>query len=187
MHITDDSKVPTTLLYSNIYQDPNWGHEAPVEEDPIRWFKLLLLKDEDIPEDVRNSEYLHEARVKLKAEGLQPIDAVTDYLSMLWKHAMASIKRARGSAVDGTPFKVVITVPAIWKPYAKEKMKKAAKNAGILDYRIAGETTLNFVDEPEAAALSSLKECAGDIRVSTTVEFYPLANGSLERRCVRHM
>jgi hypothetical protein len=69
------------------------------------------------------------------------------------------MKRARGAgAVDGLPFKVALTVPAIWKPYAHEKMREAARAAGILSSRVCGQTTLKLVSEPEAAALATLNE-----------------------------
>lgn len=35
-------------------------------------------------------------------------------------------------------------------------MKEAAEKAGILDYRSAGETTLTFAPEPEAAGFAAL-------------------------------
>ena len=53
---------------------------------------------------------------------------------------------------------IVITVPAIWKGYARQAMREAAKKAGILNLRMAGATTLTFAPEPEAAALSTLLE-----------------------------
>ena len=60
--------------------------------------------------------------------------------------------------VDGFTFHVVITVPAIWKGYARQDMEAAARQAGILDHRLAGPTTLGFSPEPEAAALATMCE-----------------------------
>ncbi|PVH96466.1 hypothetical protein DM02DRAFT_731204 [Periconia macrospinosa] len=85
--------------------------------------------------------------------------AVADYLRLLWNHALTNINKDFGQvAVDGTPFRVVLTVPAVWKTKAKDRMAKAVKRAGILDVRLAGETTLNFVSEPEAAALATFQD-----------------------------
>lgn len=58
--------------------------------------------------------------------------------------------------VDALVFRVVITVPAIWKGYARQAMHKAADQAGILKKRAAGPTELVFSNEPEAAAMSTL-------------------------------
>jgi hypothetical protein len=137
----------------------HWGHAITEDEDAIRWFKLLLLKDEDLQDDIRDSSFLNKAKTKLLELGITPEQAVADYLSLLWDHTMSSMKRARGAgAVDGLPLKVVLTVPAIWKPYAHEKMRNAARAAGILNPRPCGETTLKLVSEPEAAALATLNE-----------------------------
>lgn len=62
------------------------------------------------------------------------------------------------SALDGMQLHVVLTVPAIWKDYARESMARAAYAAGIVENRPAGQTTLSFAPEPEAAALSTLSE-----------------------------
>ncbi|KAJ4329089.1 hypothetical protein N0V84_000448 [Fusarium piperis] len=68
-----------------------------------------------------------------------------------------AIARDRGeSVIEAYQFHVAITVPAIWKDYARQDLEKAVKNAGILDRRTAGKTILTFAPEPEAAALSTL-------------------------------
>jgi molecular chaperone DnaK (HSP70) len=86
------------------------------------------------------------------------IQVISDYLRMIWKHTLQTIMRDRGSAVEALQFHVVITVPAIWKDYTRPYMTEAAKKAGILNFRTAGETRFTFAPEPEAAALSSLSE-----------------------------
>jgi molecular chaperone DnaK (HSP70) len=156
-HIRDDAKAPSALYYGA--GETHWGHAIKEDEEPTRWFKLLLLKEEDLGEDVKASPFLLQARTKLSEQGITPERAVADYLARLWQHTLASMKRSRGAlAVDGLPFKVVLTVPAIWKPYAHEKMRAAAQAAGILDRRSAGDTTFKLVSEPEAAALATLNE-----------------------------
>ena len=51
--------------------------------------------------------------------------------------------------------------------YAQARMREAVTLAGILDERDAGETVLNFINEPEAAALATLEDMASrpDIKV----------------------
>lgn len=87
------------------------------------------------------------------------IDLISDYLQKLWMHVLSEIKKARGDTViDAFRFHVVITLPALWKGYLRRGMQEAAEKAGILDARDAGETTLSFAPEPEAAALFTLCE-----------------------------
>jgi molecular chaperone DnaK (HSP70) len=136
-----------------------WGYGIPGGADTVRGFKLLLLKDEDLTEDVKASEFFLRARRMMKDTGKTAVGLIADYLTVLWRHTLETINKAVGDfVVDGLQFHVVITVPAIWKPYARQAMKDAAKSAGILKKRKAGETTLSFVPEPEAAALSTLCE-----------------------------
>jgi molecular chaperone DnaK (HSP70) len=87
------------------------------------------------------------------------VEVVADYLRLLWKHVIKTIERERGSAsASRLPFRVVLTVPAIWPHNAQQRMREAASKAGILAPRTCGETTLRLVPEPEAAALASLSE-----------------------------
>jgi len=57
-------------------------------------------------------------------------------------------------AIDNSPFKVVLTVPAIWDHAAQDLTRRAAKKAGILVPRLGKNTTLEMISEPEAAALA---------------------------------
>ncbi|KAK0641359.1 hypothetical protein B0T16DRAFT_213993 [Cercophora newfieldiana] len=153
----EEGKAPTELFY----EDGNvmWGYEVPPDGDAVRWFKLLLLKEEDLKGDLRTSEILGRGRRMLRDHNRTAVDLVADYLRLLWKHVVKSIHKARGElVVDAMTFHVVITVPAIWKDYARERMRQAAKKAGILSPRVAGQTTLSFAPEPEAAALATLCE-----------------------------
>ena len=120
---------------------------------PIKWFKLLLLKDEDIIQDgVRDSEPLKDARRQLAEHGLTATKAVALYLEKLWLHTYAQLSSRLD--VDNLPLRVAITVPAIWPPYAEQAMRDAARIAGITAERDIGTTTLDLVQEPEAAGLS---------------------------------
>ncbi len=152
----DEVQIPTQVDLDT----GKWGYLVPNDCDPIRWFKLLLLNDSDALEDVRKSQNLQDARKKLRnhmgfeADGV--VDLVASFLKELWQHALKEIKREID--LDLLPIKVALTVPAIWPAYAREKMKLAARKAGITDHRAIGPTTLALVEEPEAAALSTLFE-----------------------------
>lgn len=153
------AKVPTKILYS-AESEPKCGHEIPETSDPLQWFKLLLVREEELPEDMRDSGHIKkvkDARKRLEIEKKSIEDVVADYLRFLWNHTTAAIEASETQAVvRATPYVVVLTFPAIWKPDAVQRMRDAAKKAGILEPRgRAGETELYTVEEPEAAALAT--------------------------------
>lgn len=153
----EEGKSPTELYYE--HGQILWGYEIPPDANPIRWFKLLLLKEDDLTLELRLSEYLHQGRVMLRETRKTAVDVIADYLQLLSLHTIDQIIKARGeSVVDAMRFHYVITVPAIWKGYARQGMEEAAKKAGLLISRSAGETKLTFAPEPEAAVLSTLCE-----------------------------
>ncbi|KAI0904020.1 actin-like ATPase domain-containing protein [Ustulina deusta] len=153
----EDGKAPTELFYE--YDKVMWGYEVPSDADPVLWFKLLLLREEDLEEDLRQSDYYIRAKRKLRELNKTPTDIIADYLRALWQHTLNTIHKSRSKfVIAALAFHVVITVPAIWKDYARTSMQEAAAKAGILDHRSAGPTTLSFVPEPEAAGLVTLCE-----------------------------
>ncbi|KAF4982165.1 hypothetical protein FZEAL_2142 [Fusarium zealandicum] len=153
----EEGKAPTELYYED--DKIMWGYEVESDVDPIKWFKLLLLKEEDLSPELRSSEFLLRARKMMRENGKTAIDLISDYLRLLWAHTLEIITKDRGETVlEALQLHVVITVPAIWKGYARQDMEQAARRAGILDRRPAGPTLLTFAPEPEAAALSTLCE-----------------------------
>ncbi|KAH9226360.1 hypothetical protein K456DRAFT_1754919 [Colletotrichum gloeosporioides 23] len=152
-----EAKAPTELFYED--GQVMWGYDIPLDAEPVRWFKLLLVKEEDLPKELRNSEPLVHARKFVEETEKKPVELIADYLRALFKHTLYVIRKARGQSVlDALRFHVVITVPAIWQDYARRDMEQAAEMAGIMDDRTAGQTKLTFAPEPEAAALSTLYE-----------------------------
>ncbi|KAI1451648.1 actin-like ATPase domain-containing protein [Annulohypoxylon moriforme] len=153
----EEGKAPTELFYED--EQAMWGYDVPPDSDPLRWFKLLLLKDEDLTPGLRSSEYILRGKKMLRENGKTVVDIVADYLRGFWEHILYEITKARGpNVIDALRFHVVITLPAIWKGYARKGMEEAARKAGILNERDAGDTTLSFAPEPEAAALCTLCE-----------------------------
>ncbi|KAF0637248.1 hypothetical protein FPSE5266_20301, partial [Fusarium pseudograminearum] len=152
----EEGKTPSEVYYED--GKITCGFEIDGDTDPIKWFKLLLLKEEDLPTELKSSEFILRARKMMRENDKTAIQVISDYLRMIWKHTLQTIMRDRGSAVEALQFHVVITVPAIWKDYARQYMTEAAKKAGILNFRTAGKTRLTFAPEPEATALSTLSE-----------------------------
>ncbi|RFN53030.1 hypothetical protein FIE12Z_2613 [Fusarium flagelliforme] len=157
-HCSDVEKAPTQLLYSTT-SDTSWGYSIPVDKDAIKWFKLLLLDEQDISTEMSDSSQLQHTKNLLRVLEKDPVDVVGCFLRKIWNHAIDSIRRSVGlELLQKSRFHVVITLPAMWPPYAQQRMKQAARSSGILDARRCGETTLRFISEPEAAALATIKD-----------------------------
>ncbi|RFU72728.1 hypothetical protein TARUN_9531 [Trichoderma arundinaceum] len=163
---SDKEKVPTSISYQHD-KSPLWGYAAPLGTASIKWFKLCLLDTEDIPKYLQNSELLKAARTSLEKADTHVVDAISDYLRELWQYSISCITRAEGeSMVDLSAFRIIVTLPAIWPAYAQFRMKEAIEKAGVLSFRSAAETTLEFISEPEAAALATLQDMSdrADVR-----------------------
>ncbi|KAG7438552.1 Heat shock 70 kDa protein 12B [Fusarium oxysporum f. sp. raphani] len=155
---SDVEKAPTQLLYDD-KKGTSWGYSIPASEDALKWFKLLLLDSDDVPILVSKSSQMRCAQKLLDKMRKDPVEVIACYLRKIWNHAIDSIQRTVGAELlKKSPFHVVITLPAIWPPYAQQRMKQAAKTSGILDARSCGETKLRFISEPEAAALATIKD-----------------------------
>ncbi|KAI3391752.1 hypothetical protein diail_6846 [Diaporthe ilicicola] len=160
----DHVKVPSAVKFSRDKSEiTEWGPNSKDSAGALKWFKLLLVDEDDLPEDVRASAQVQEARTRLHKLGKTPVEVLAMLLEKVWNHCIAKMKAAEGvDTVDTSRFHVVITVPAIWPNYSRDRMRKAVVSAGILRKRVAvGNTTLDFVDEPEAAALATLSSIDG--------------------------
>jgi len=152
----DEVQVPTQIDL----ETQTWGFKIPPNANPIRWFKLLLLQDRDLKPELLNSPCLQDARKQVARLGSDAvIDLIADFLSYLWEHTCREIALEMGADnVEALPFRVALTIPAIWPQYSRTMMKEAARRAKILKGRDIGETSLTLVEEPEAAALATLFE-----------------------------
>jgi hypothetical protein len=117
-------------------------------DESFRWIKILLepnCKYTGVVEPVKRSNKL------LGTLHKNAVTVVADYLRLLWTYTMEDIQRRHADFREIYALKVIITVPAMWTPAAKEKTLEAAKAAGLSD-------NITLVTEPEAAALATLKD-----------------------------
>ena len=158
-------KVPTTIRYHNDGHK-SWGFQASADDPAtLQWFKLLLVDEKDMTPEIKSCAYILEAKAALKKAGKQPQEVVRDYLSLVWAYTIESMnKHLKQELIEGLPFRVVLTVPATWStiPNASERLFQAAQQSGILDKRSCGDTELNIVAEPEAAAFATLVDARRD-------------------------
>ncbi|KAM4054870.1 actin-like ATPase domain-containing protein [Hirsutella rhossiliensis] len=156
---SDKEKAPSALVYRSNSRPPFWGYSIPPDETPIKWFKLLLLDDDDLPQNFRRSEHLRRAKMQIQQNNRHPVEVIGDYLREMWKHGFRNIEDCLGKRlVSASRLELVVTLPAIWPLYARQRMREAVQLAGILDDRKAGETILSFISEPEAAALATMED-----------------------------
>ncbi|KAK1752574.1 hypothetical protein QBC47DRAFT_404895 [Echria macrotheca] len=181
---SEQVKAPSVIRYDE-QKGVQWGYGVSGDGD-MRWLKLLLLDDRDLQQYLSDTpakmSHLLKMREVVRQSGKDVVDIIADYLRLLWEHA---VKEVEGIVHDGSlinrPFTIVATVPAIWKGYAKSRMRLAFKKAGILDDRILSDGTVaptlfHFASEPEAAALARLTDLVhfGSIKAGdcfTVVDF----------------
>jgi len=171
-------KCPTVISYPVGDGEILWGYNIPVDVKPIQWFKLLLLDEEDWEDHLQDAVQLHEARQALAKLRKPALAVVADYLRCLWAHVLRAVENGCGpGVVRQSPFRIIITVPAIWKSYTRERMRQAASLAGLLDPRGPDRepSDLDFISEPEAAAIATFADFQGgfaarvQVRLQATV------------------
>jgi hypothetical protein len=130
-------------------QSIKWGFQFKPEETRLRCIKLFLDRNQKLPHFVSPLETAAQLRKYEKTV----MEAVTDYLSMLYKHTMETLTRRYGETfMSMTKVQFVLTVPAVWSDSAKDATLKAAEKAGM-----GNRHDLKLISEPEAAAVYTLK------------------------------
>lgn len=174
-------KVPTVLSYAPD-GSISWGYAVSPGTERLSWFKLLLA-EEHLPESVQMSKHLTATRNMLSRLGKKVEEVTADYLECLWNYALAEIKRQIPGSFDGMPIRIVLGMPANWPLNAQEKMRRAASRAGMLNRRAGGlVTALEFVAEPEAAAVAAFYEGNIQHNVEVCHTSFRLSNASNENR-----
>lgn len=179
----EQGKVPPAVYYDKDTGGMSWGYNIPSDVKPLQWLKLLILKHSDWPGDHAQSTRLVTTMAMLDDLNKTAVEVIADYLREIWTHSLDAIKRAKGrNLVEATPIHVVLTVPAIWKEYARDEMRKAVDEAGILRNRLGGPTTLELISEPEAAALSTIPELGdqGDLAVDDSFVVCDCGGGTVD-------
>jgi hypothetical protein len=87
-----------------------------------------------------------------------PVTAVADYLRALHAHVLEDVSRGFAKNYHADTFRYCLTVPAMWSDQAKNCMRQAAVQAGLVQ-RHDPPDRLHLISEPEAAALYCEKMC----------------------------
>jgi molecular chaperone DnaK (HSP70) len=153
--ITSD-KVPTEIAYSfpanaGPGDEPvvKWGFQFKPDESRLRCIKLFLDRSQKLPFYVSPLD----TAAQLKRFNKNVVDAVSDYLTQIYKHTMDTLTRRYGeSFMASTKVEFVLTCPAVWSDAAKNTTLQAAERAGM-----GNRSEIQMISEPEAAAVYTLK------------------------------
>ena len=143
--------MPSSITYLN-GKPQKWGYTVGLTDESFKWIKILL---EENHKYVTTVEPVKDSNTLLNKTKKTAQEVVADYLRLLWDYTKNDIRRFHPDFEDIFALRVVLTVPAIWSPAAKDKTLHAAKSAGM-----PGD--IQLVTEPEAAALATLKDKADE-------------------------
>ncbi|KAI8414701.1 hypothetical protein FOFC_04318, partial [Fusarium oxysporum] len=131
----DKQKVPSAIFYHHLNdEDPEWGATTPQDDTVLRWFKLLLVDEKDLPDHIRHSVQLKTARALMLKANKTSVQILGDYLRQLWRHCRQNIVRAEGRRMmNVSAVHLVVTLPAIWPHYVRSRMTEALGHAGLLE------------------------------------------------------
>lgn len=109
-------KVPTAIQFSfdGDQYILAWGNHALSAPGTLKFFKLHILKDEDLRDEIRNCEPHKLAKALMEELGMSVIEAIAQYLKKLWESFINLAKETvTAQTVEMSRFYVVVTLPAI--------------------------------------------------------------------------
>lgn len=173
--------MPSTIAYDRNGKVTKWGYyvrEQDKDAFRFRWMKILL---DPSHKYYKEAPHIQEMVARLTMLGKTAEDVISDYLKCFWDHTLATLRRKR-EELELYTWQVVLTVPAVWTPAAKDKTLKAAIKAGM-------PADIQLVTEPEAAALAVLKDKTEEdtVKVENSIipiisKAEPLVTATLDRR-----
>jgi hypothetical protein len=136
-------------LSSKGTQQIKWGFQFSPSEPRLRCIKLFLDRAQRLPPFISPLD----TAAQLRQYGKTVMDAVSDYLTMIYNHTLETLTKRYGEQFMKTvKVEWVLTVPAVWSDSAKNATLQAAERAGM-----GKAKNLKLISEPEAAAVYTLK------------------------------
>lgn len=130
-------------------QQIKWGFQFSPSEPRLRCIKLFLDRAQRLPPFISPLD----TAAQLRQYGKTVMDAVSDYLTMIYNHTLETLTKRYGEQFMKTAkVEWVLTVPAVWSDSAKNATLQAAERAGM-----GKAKNLKLISEPEAAAVYTLK------------------------------
>ncbi|XP_007543256.1 heat shock 70 kDa protein 12A-like [Poecilia formosa] len=150
----DSPKTPTCILFNEDETCLSFGYEAKMAYKEMSGEEA---KKHYLFEDFKMALYSKKLNsdLEIKAangKSMKALKVFSESLRFLKEDALRTISRnAEGKIFLASDFTWVLTVPAIWDPSAKQFMREAAMQAGIVAE--GGEDRLLMALEPEAASV----------------------------------
>ncbi|KXH67146.1 hypothetical protein CSAL01_08743 [Colletotrichum salicis] len=71
---SEKEKVPSSILFQGKRGNTSWGYAIPNDgkQEPLKWFKLLLVDERDLPDNIRDSSQIATARRLAKSRSRRP-------------------------------------------------------------------------------------------------------------------
>ncbi|KAG0243097.1 Heat shock 70 kDa protein 12A [Actinomortierella wolfii] len=127
----------------------SWGWDAKLPRGPTKSDYIQLYKYKIQLDEMAVLPWVHHISVS---------EAISDYLKAIHEYSAGVIEQQIGNRFTRTSFRYCLTVPAMWSDRAKDTMRQAAIQAGLITQDDHPDR-LMLVSEPEAAALYCEKEC----------------------------
>ncbi|KAM9342349.1 heat shock 70 kDa protein 12A-like [Pholidichthys leucotaenia] len=146
-------KTPTCILFNEHEEFLKFGYEAiraytgMHEKDAKKHYLFKNFKMALYGKDLSGDVTIEDANKK----SMKALTVFAEALRFLKDDALETISAKAGKEFIASDFTWVLTVPAIWDPSAKQFMRKAATQAGIVTREM--EDRLVIALEPEAASV----------------------------------
>ncbi|XP_074840028.1 heat shock 70 kDa protein 12A-like [Carettochelys insculpta] len=147
-------KTPTCILFNEHHEFQKFGYDAVMKYNTLRsreahkWYYFHHFKMELYNKKITSDMELKAANGKM----FPAIKVFSESLRYMKSHILNTIQEASHQTVfDADDFTWVITVPAIWDASARQFMRLAAKEAGLISDMHSEKLIIAL--EPEAASV----------------------------------
>ncbi|XP_038154118.1 heat shock 70 kDa protein 12A-like [Cyprinodon tularosa] len=150
----DTPKTPTCILFKEDKKFLSFGYEAQMKYKEMRGAEAKRhYLFEDFKMDLYSKKLSSNLKIKdASGKSMKALKVFSESLRFLKDDALATIiANTGGRKFIISDFIWVLTVPAIWDPSAKQFMREAAKQAGIVTEQDEGKLIIAL--EPEAASI----------------------------------
>ncbi|KAK3305068.1 uncharacterized protein B0T15DRAFT_188117 [Chaetomium strumarium] len=155
------------LVPSALGVNGNWGNDIAAGEDKFTLFKLQLLHADDLLQSYRQTPeqlaFVRDALGKIEIASKTGVDVVAEYLRRLWASAadsLSRILRRKGLSLSDVDVRFVFGIPAVWRVGTRSRMEEAIQHSGLLELGDRPPAPLDFIAEPEAAAIATFPRLA---------------------------
>ncbi|XP_078142315.1 heat shock 70 kDa protein 12A-like [Centroberyx gerrardi] len=154
-HGFETLKTPTCILFNENEEFLKFGYDAKMAY--TKAMRSEEAKKNYLFENFKMSLYGKQLNrdvmiAAINGKSMSALKVITETLRYLKEHALKTISNnTAGTKFTASDFTWVLTVPAIWDPSAKQFMRQAATEAGIVTEHKADRLVIAL--EPEAASV----------------------------------